>query len=78
VKYLVCAYTGHFADDVHARCATCDAAVVHRPHVPADATKICPACAGSMMETQPVTIQVTEKTLRERALYYAKTPGVPS
>lgn len=77
MRYLVCAFTGHFADDVPARCATCDAAIVHRPHVPPDCTTICAACAGKLFESsdRPPRVLVTEKTLREVELYCAKTRG---
>ena len=80
MKYLVCSFSGHFADDVRAHCATCGASIVHRPHVPTDAVKICERCVGQLIEDLKgnVDVKVTEDTRRELALYYAKTPGAPS
>lgn len=76
-SYLVCASTGHFADDVPARCAACDAAIVHRPHVPAHAVPICARCATDLIVTGevPPVIKVTAETLREVALFNATTKG---
>lgn len=74
---LICAGTGHFADDVEARCEECGASVVHRPHVPPDATKLCAACGARWLlacETPP-ELRVTDDTLRDVALFYAKTKG---
>lgn len=74
---LVCSSVGYFADDVHAHCATCHAPIVHRPHVPPDASKLCIRCASAWMnasETEPI-IHVTQETLLEVALYHAKTKG---
>lgn len=77
MTYLVCAFTWHFADDVHARCATCDVPVVHRPNVPPHAVKICGPCAQKVFDANPDTeVRVTEKTLRELMLYDAKTSGI--
>lgn len=76
MKYLVCATIGNFADDVDAHCARCDAPIQHRPHAPADYVKICIRCAADKFAvSQAPRIEVTEKTLRELALYYAKTKG---
>lgn len=75
---VICASRGYFADDVSARCGTCDAAIVHRPHVPAKSRKLCLVCAAAMIEAQvkageePPTMSVTAETLREVALYTAK------
>jgi len=76
--FLICATTGHFADDVQARCSSCDAPIMHRPHVNPDLIKICMACLDALLEadgTKPV-IAVTKETLREVALWGAKTKGV--
>ncbi len=75
MKILVCATTGHFADDVDAECTTCHAPIQHRPHVPADLVKMCESCVAILIltnETAPV-ITVTPETLREVALWNAKT-----
>jgi hypothetical protein len=71
----VCAAIGNFADDVDARCALCDAPIQHRPHAPADYTKICLGCAAERFTKETPHIEVTEETLREVALYYAKPTG---
>lgn len=74
--FLVCGRTGHFADDVDARCTECDAPIQHRPHAPADLVKICIRCARTKFAISPAPrIAVTDDTLREVALYYAKTRG---
>jgi len=77
MKILVCARTGHFGDDVAARCATCDASIVHRPHVDPNLTKMCESCArmAILAGKVPPRIQVTAETLREVALFNAKTKG---
>jgi hypothetical protein len=74
---LVCSRTGHFADDVPARCATCDTPIVHRPHVNPDLVKMCVTCAADAMANSPTEpeIRVTEETVREVELYNAKTRG---
>lgn len=74
--FVVCAPTGHFADDVRTHCAVCRTPIVHRPHVPAGSTKICQRCGGRLLESHPdATIGVTEETVREVALFNAKTRG---
>jgi hypothetical protein len=77
VKILVCAATGHFADDVPAHCATCGRSIVHRPHAPADAVPMCEGCAAAAVAADPTppTIGITEETLREVLLYRATTKG---
>lgn len=77
VEYLICARTGHFADDVATACAQCAAPIVHRPHAPADTIKICARCAVASLADSVTApdIQVTEETRREVALFFAKTPG---
>jgi hypothetical protein len=47
--FVVCApdapeLAASFPDNVHTRCAFCDAAVVHRPYVPKRPPKICIDC----------------------------------
>ena len=76
LTYLICAPTGHFADDVADRCATCDAPIVHRPHAPPNAVPICLECAAQVLEQRPdATIEITEETRCEIALHRAPTRG---
>jgi hypothetical protein len=77
MNILVCGPESHFADDVHARCARCDAPIVHRPHVPPGLVKMCQACAAAHLiaDGRPLEIHVTADTLREVALFNAKTKG---
>ena len=35
----------YFTDDVYTRCAICEAAIFHRPHVPKKPKKVCINCA---------------------------------
>jgi hypothetical protein len=72
---LICSRTGYFGDDVPARCAQCDASIVHRPHVDPSLVKMCESCAAveiAKSQTKPET-RVTDETLREVALFKAKT-----
>lgn len=48
---LVCMPVGPaaFTDNEYASCATCGKAIMHRPHVPANAIKMCEACAFAEM-----------------------------
>lgn len=74
--YLVCSAIGYFADDVKAVCA-CGAAIVHRPHASPDTVKVCLACAEKLMRGDDASqVKVTNETLREAALYRARTKGV--
>lgn len=72
---LVCATTGHFADDVSGRCAACSRPIVHRPHVDPSFVMVCEGCAASILEQPETQIAVTLETLREVALWNAKTKG---
>lgn len=74
---LVCADQGFFADDVAAVCAECGAAIVHRPHAPAETRKICLACAPDILARDggPQDFQVTSKSLQEVAVLLAKPKG---
>ena len=75
--YLMCGPDSAFADDVHTTCATCGTPIVHRPHVPLDAVPMCLPCTLAALAADGGTprFQVTEDTLREVALYTAKTRG---
>lgn len=50
---VVCLAGDHsqwFSDDVHTTCAGCGINIYHRPHMPADAIKLCPDCALRALE----------------------------
>jgi hypothetical protein len=74
---LVCSSVSNFADDCAASCSVCGTAIVHRPHVPAGAVKMCEGCAAKTLaaDTEPWTIAVTDATMREILLHRAKTRG---
>ena len=74
---LVCSSVAYFADDVQARCAHCDASIVHRPHVPPGLVTLCMTCAAKDIATSTTEpeFRLSEETRRELALYYAKPKG---
>jgi hypothetical protein len=74
---LVCGPDSHFADDVHTTCESCGAPIVHRPHSPANAVKLCMECAAARlaMDEGLPKVTVTEETRREIELFYQKTDG---
>ena len=77
---VVCAARGYFADDVTTVCAECGRSIQHRPHVPADARKVCVPCPASHVRRQQATgrnVQavITRDTARDLATYYAKPRG---
>ena len=80
MQILVCARYGHFADDVAARCAMCDTAIVRRPHADPALVKMCIACAGKTVLASPwplpPDVRISEETRRELALWDAKTKSV--
>ena len=43
----------YFGDDVHTTCASCGAAIIHRPHAPASAKKLCVDCADLLITRPP-------------------------
>lgn len=74
---IVCAFRGHFADDVTATCADCGATIQHRPHDPADARKVCMPCAGKVMREaqargEPLESRITEETVREIVTFFGR------
>jgi hypothetical protein len=74
---VICSHSGYFADDVKAECDQCGAGVVHRPHIPADATLICMDCARAHLVAERaagrlVDVGTTEETRRELLTYYGK------
>lgn len=76
---VICAADSHFADDVVTTCA-CGARIVHRPYVPAGATKICMPCAANHIALQrmlgkEVTFAPNERGQQESATYFAKPKG---
>ncbi len=75
MPYLICATTGHFWDDVPGRCAVCHRSIVHRPHVDPALVILCEGCAAPLLAQPGTRIAVTPDTLREIALWNAKTKG---
>lgn len=67
---VVCGPRSFFLDDVHTACGECGVAIVHRPHVPADARKLCIPCAQRLHAGRPFAI--TERTAAELAAWCAK------
>jgi len=70
----------HFADDTHATCAECSAPIVHRPHLPKTARKVCIRCGYNLMRAaeetgEPVTHAVTKTTADEVRLLASKARG---
>ena len=77
---VVCGPDSYFADDVRGHCAECSAAIVWRPHWPADVQKVCIPCHVRAAEQyradgKPVMAMATPATIRELALYLAPAAG---
>jgi hypothetical protein len=50
---VVCGPVSYFDDDVHASCADCGTAIVHRPYAPTTPPKVCLGCATSRLRGAP-------------------------
>lgn len=74
---VVCAFRGHFADDVTATCADCGATIQHRPHVHAAARKVCIPCACTMMREaqargESLESRITRETVRDLVTFFGR------
>lgn len=80
--YLVCALASehaYFADDEYGNCCRCDERVRVRPHASKTAKRICLSCAmprlAEAMAKGQLNAVVTEQSVREAALFFAKAGG---
>ena len=75
-QVVVCGPDSYFPDDVRTFCADCLEPIVHRPHAPASAKKICMACAHKLFQTddKPVVL-ATEQTLKEVKAFILRRKG---
>jgi hypothetical protein len=73
---VVCGPDSYFPDDIRTFCAECGEAIVHRPHAPAGARKICMGCAHTLIaaDDNPV-IMATEQTLKEVKAFILRKKG---
>ena len=69
-EFVICGPDSFFKDDVKTFCTLCAAPIVHRPHAPKKAQKICLRCGSEMMrgDESPV-IMTTEQSLKEAKAY---------
>ncbi len=73
---VVCGRDSYFPDDIRTFCAECGEAIVHRPHAPANARKICVDCAHVLIaaDDKPV-IMATEQTMKEVKAFILRKKG---
>lgn len=67
---VICGPDSYFPDDVRTFCAQCAAPIVHRPHAPCQARKLCMRCAEVLLgdDDDPVFL-TTERSLKEVKAY---------
>ena len=73
---VVCGPDSYFRDDIRTFCAECGEPIVHRPHAPSNARKICMSCAQTLIaaDDKPV-IMATEQTLKEVKAFILRKKG---
>ena len=65
-----------FADDLFGVCTECGCAIRFRPHSPTNVIRICYECMPAHTAKHGGgTVEVTQKTLDEMALFFAKPKG---